>query len=314
MELDFIKGHMGGNTIIILDGRPLPGESHVLEAALKVLDRLHMHGDQAAFIYPTEKKNGLRALIVDITNRNFIPACGGFTQVLGRALVDTDLSERFGIQITDPETVINLEIRSGASPITIHTEKGTFRRAESDMTAFARLMAEDGVSRVDLEGIQAFKSGYYLVQEASELKRFYPEADFDGMNPAAVKGISEAQALFHQKKHSSTLHVSLYDMNPAGEGDLRAVFPDGVLTGNIEPTCGTGSTALALALLLTGEGERLGLAEDGRLTVKLETGGGPVMGGPDITAVTIETDGSLVLRASFSHSFIEITAQGKVFI
>jgi proline racemase len=312
MELDFIKGHMGGNTIILLDGRQVPDESDVLETALKVLDRLHLCADQAGFIYPSKGENCLRALIVDITNRDFIPACGGFTQVLGRALVDTDLASRFGITLTEPLTKVTLELASGKSSIGIHIRKGSFVKVVSDMTSFARMLFEDGVAEVDLDGIKAFKSGYYLVQGAEELLKNYPEADFEEMNQSAVKAVSEAQAIFHQKKYSSSLHLSLYDTSPRSGSDLRAVFPHGITTGNIEPTCGTGSTALALALLVTGEGEKLGLVKDNKLTVKLETGGDPVIGGPDITTVEVRMQGSEVSEAAFSHSFTEITAQGKI--
>ncbi len=315
MELDFIKGHMGGNTILLFDGRQVRKESLVLETALKVLDRKRLSADQAAFLYPSKGKNTIRALIVDITNRNFIPACGGFTQVLGRALVETDIAGRFGFKIENPVFDINLELESGGSIVTVHTtKKGKFRKAESDMTSFARMLAGDGVMRVDLDGIRSFKSGYYLVQEVSSLKEHYPEADFETMNTAAVKAISEAQALFQQKGFSSSLHFSLYDASPSHGGDLRAVFPHGVLTGNIEPTCGTGSTALALALLMTGEGRDLGLVRGGKLKVKLETGGGPVLGGPDITTVMVERKEEEVQRAFFSHSFVEITAMGTVIV
>jgi len=312
MNIDFIKGHMGGNTIILLDGRQIPDESAVLETALKVLDKLHLCADQAGFIYPSESENSLRALVVDITNRDFIPACGGFTQVLGRALVDTDLASRFGITLTEPLTKVTLELASGKSSIAIHIRKGSFVKVVSDMTSFARMLLEDGVAEVDLDGIRAFKSGYYLVQGADELLKNYPGADFEEMNQSAVKAVSEAQALFRQKKHSGTLHLSLFDTSPKAGGDLRAVFPHGIATGNIEPTCGTGSTALALALLVTGEGEKLGLARGEKLTVKLETGGDPVIGGPDITTVEVYMRDGEVSEAAFSHSFTEITAQGKI--
>jgi len=315
MELDFIKGHMGGNTILLFNGRQVRRESHVLETALTVLDRKRLYADQAAFLYPSGKANTIRALVVDITNRNFIPACGGFTQVLGKALVDTDLVKWFKVKTAPQEFEVTLELESGPSTVTVHkTKGGKFRKAESDMTSFARMLAGDGVMPVDLDGIQSFKSGYYLVQEAPKLKEHYPEADFEEMNTAAVKAISEAQAFFHQKGYSSTLHFSLFDRSPAHKGHLRAVFPHGVLTGNIEPTCGTGSTALALALLLTGEGKDLGLVKGGRIKVRLETGGGPALGGPDITTVVVEKKGEEVTRAFFSHSLVEITAKGTVFV
>ncbi len=314
MNIDFIKGHMGGNLILILDGRQIKEGSQVLATALATLERNRLFGEQAGVIYPSEKKNGLKALIVDITNRAFIPSCGGFTQVLGRALVETDLAERFGITIEDPVSTVMLDTEAGETPLTIHSEKGVFKKVESDMTSFARFLSDDGAMSVDLFGISSCKAGYYLVQDAANLGERYPDADFEIMNPAAIKAISETQELFHKKGFSRTLHFSLYDKTSTNGGDLRAVFPHSVLTGHIEPTCGTGSIALALGLLASGEGERLGLVKNGVLNVRLESGGRPVMGGPDITTVVMERSGNLIRRAVFSHSLVEITARGTVSI
>lgn len=311
MNIDFIKGHMGGNLILILDGRQIKDESQVLATALAALDRNRLFGEQAGVIYPSENKNGLKALIVDITNRAYIPSCGGFTQVLGRALVETDLAESFGIIIEDPVSTVMLETEAGITPLTIHSDKGVFKKVESDMTCFARFLSDDGAMPVDLFGISSCKAGYYLVQDTANLGERYPDADFEIMDPAAIKAISETQELFHRKGFSRTLHFSLYDTAATNGGDLRAVFPHSVLTGHIEPTCGTGSIALALGLLVSGEGERLGLVRNDTLNVRLESGGRPVMGGPDITTVFMEKSGNQIRRASFSHSFIEITAQGK---
>ncbi|GAB6280095.1 MAG: hypothetical protein STSR0007_01460 [Thermovirga sp.] len=312
MKLDFIKGHMGGNLILILDGRQIKKESQVLETTLAALDRNRLFGEQAGVVYPSGKENGLKALIVDITNRAYIPSCGGFTQVLGRALVETDLAESFGIRIDDPVSTVRLETEAGETPLTIYTENGAFKRVGSDMTSFARFLSDDGAMPVDLDGIQACKSGYYIVQDASNLEKLFPGADFEEMNNAAMEAIAEAQKRFHEKGFSRSLHFSLYDTAPTNGGDLRVVFPHSVLTGHIEPTCGTGSIALALGLLASGEGERFGFVKDGKLKVRLESGGRPVMGGPDITTVVAETDGGKIHRAVFSHSLIEITAQGKV--
>ncbi|HCP07717.1 MAG TPA: hypothetical protein DIT24_04630, partial [Synergistaceae bacterium] len=40
-----------------------------------------------------------------------------------------------------------------------------------------------------------------------------------------------------------------------------------------------------------------GLVRDGRIKVRLETGGGHALGGPDITTVVVETKGEEVTRA-----------------
>ncbi len=65
---------------------------------------------------------------------------------------------------------------------------------------------------------------------------------------------------------------------------------------------------------MTGEGKDLGLVRGGRIKVRLETGGGHALGGPDITTVVVETKGEEVTGLFFSHNLVEITAKGTVFV
>ncbi|MGC9372157.1 MAG: hypothetical protein ACP5DY_02435 [Thermovirgaceae bacterium] len=315
MKLDYLKGHMGGNLILLLDGRQIPEDRRViLDTALEALGPLRLWGHQAGILFPSPKPGHVKALIADITNRDYIPACGGFTQVAGMAFATTGWAERFGLGTAGTGGTVILETESGETRLEIQqTPEGTFRTG-SDLVGFAGLLREIGTKPVDLDGIQAFQSGMYLVLDAEKVRKKHPDADFETMNSKARDALVGLQRTFHRVTGSGSLHFSLYDDRSSDSGHLRALFPHSITTGHVEPACGTGSVALALALLLSGEGKSRGLAGGKGIDVILETGGEPVLGGPDTTRVTIETDGDDILRAVFSHSLVEITSEGTVFL
>jgi diaminopimelate epimerase len=134
------------------------------------------------------------------------------------------------------------------------------------------------------------------------------------MDPFSVEVLSNLQSKYQEATGTSNLHFCLYDNRTEKEGRLRAVYPHSVQEGHIEPACGTGSVALAMALLMTDEGQRLGLSDGKSINVTLETGGKPVLGGPDETTVVISIEEDSRIKATFSHSLVEITSQGVVFV
>jgi hypothetical protein len=89
------------------------------------------------------------------------------------------------------------------------------------------------------------------------------------------------------------------------------VFPHYVQDDFFEPSCGTGSVALGIAVLAAGELDHLTPSADGRYTLNIESGGGIELGGPDITSLEIRAGSEGVKAASFSHSRVEITAIGE---
>lgn len=109
--------------------------------------------------------------------------------------------------------------------------------------------------------------------------------------------------------------ISLYDWNPERGGDLRVLFPHQPMKGHIEPACGTGSLSAGVALFESGDlRQRMGQIGSNCWDLCLESGGGPSLGGPDRTQLWLESNGSRLTGASFTHSFVEITAWGKVSI
>jgi len=314
MNLDYIKGHMGGNLIILLDGRQLPQEpQRQLEAALEVLGPLRLHGHQAGIFTPTDKPRTLGVKIVDITNRDFIPACGGLTQVTGKALATTNWANRFNVENTSDNFYVILETDAGETRLDIITKEEGITTC-TDMSSFAELLRSIGIHKIEVDGISVFRSGYYLVADAEEIRKAFPKANFESMDPFSVEVLSNLQSKYQEATGTSNLHFCLYDNRTEKEGRLRAVYPHSVQEGHIEPACGTGSVALAMALLMTDEGQRLGLSDGKSINVTLETGGKPVLGGPDETTVVISIEKDSRIKATFSHSLVEITSQGVVLV
>jgi len=108
----FIKGHMGGNEILLFNGHELP-KGRELEASLLALNPPNIRGHQAGLLYKSESNADLKVKIVDAASRGLISACGGFTQVLGKALIETDLSEKLDVEVSEPVTQVALETDAG---------------------------------------------------------------------------------------------------------------------------------------------------------------------------------------------------------
>ena len=82
----------------------------------------------------------------------------------------------------------------------------------------------------------------------------------------------------------------------------------------MEPSCGTGSVAIGVAIVATGEVERESIYREGVYEVSLETGGGSELGGPERTTLLISSNKSVITNVSFSHSLVKITTVGEIII
>jgi len=92
--IPFLKGHMGGNEIVLVPREEFSRSSE-LKAGLRILERPQVRGDQLGLLYEGTEESDLRAKIVDINSRGYLPMCGGLTQVLGKAYRRFDLSDLF---------------------------------------------------------------------------------------------------------------------------------------------------------------------------------------------------------------------------
>ncbi len=311
MLLDFIKGHMGGNTIILLHGEQLPA-GRELELSVKALDQNHLWCHEAGILYPSAGGADLRVKISEPTLPSFISACGGMTQVLGKALVETDLGDHFKIKIREPVTEVIIETDAGSAGLEIHTTGDKALRTVTDMRAFLKECLERGVRSWVLQGVEVCQAGVVLVVDAVKISEVYPRVDFINWDTPTRELLTEIQNEFQEKIGVRDYYFTLYDWNPERSGDLRVLFPHCIPQNYFEPACGTGSIALGVALVFSGELERRRGLQEGKVKLNLEAGGSIGLGGPDITELFLEISGGKPTGASFSHSLVEITVTGQV--
>jgi proline racemase len=311
MELDYLKGHMGNNIIIFLYGDQIP-KGRELEAAVEVLQPHRVSGHETGILYPPVRGGDLMVKIVGFTSRAFITACGGLTQVLGKAAVETELGRRCNLPIREPETRISLETEAGPVPITAEVVGGKAKRVWTDMGAFVTECYELGVSQLELTEVPAIKVGKFLVLDGDKVKRHSPEADFEAMTVRTREILLRLQDEFKRQTFPNYHDFSLCDWHPQSAGDLRVLFPHNLASGHVEPACGTGFVATGIGLWELGELRRRGLAQETGARVRYECGGAPVLAGSDLAFLELTCADGRVTGAAFSHSLIEIMEEGRI--
>jgi hypothetical protein len=315
MRLEFIKGHMGGNTIVILDGRQVPPE-RALDLSLKVLGENYLYSHEAGIISPGGEGVDLDVRIVGRASGKFLTACGGLTQVLGKALVQTGWGNRFGLDLQRRKTVM-LGTPGCVTPIRVFPEREAFT-TETDMTKFVEEIYGLGVEPLTLSGIDAWKIGKFLVIHADELRRALPDADVDNLDDVSRKTTVQMQEEFVSSFQDAAFDVAVYDHYPVrNQCSFRVLFPHSILKGLIEPSCGTGSIAACVAAVYDGyvaTAEFETQDSEMTMTFDLESGGGASLGGPDTSRVEVTLESGVITKATFSHNNVQITCAGHLFL
>jgi hypothetical protein len=313
MKLDFVRGHMGGNLIILLRGEQIPAGTE-LETAVKLMGPNYLHAHEAGILYPGSRPGEIEVKIVEPSVPCFISACGGFTQVLGAALVETELGNYFGVDTNSNPVEAMLLTGCGPTELKIDTDGQKASMIKTDMDCFVRECYERGVGAYEYGELQYMRAGKFLVINTDLFEAAYPGLDFVSWDQKTRDILKAIQHDFMERTGEIEPNVAVYDWHPERSGDLRVVFPHYVQDDFFEPSCGTGSIALGIAVLAAGELSHLNPAESGWLTLKIESGGGIELGGPDITVLEIKADAGSVKTAVFSHSRVEITAVGVAMI
>ncbi len=310
MKLDFVRGHMGGNLIILLRGEQIPAGTE-LETAVKLMGPNYLHAHEAGILYPGSRPGEIDVKIAEPSVPCFISACGGFTQVLGAALVETELGRYFGVDLTCVPVEAVLLTGCGPTELKIDFDGQKALRIKTDMECFVRECYERGVGTLNYGEFNYMRVGKFIVINADHFNEAYPGLDYVNWNRKARDILQAIQHDFMERTGEIEPNVALYDWRPERGGDLRVVFPHYVQDDYFEPSCGTGSVALGIAIFTAGELGRLNPAESGWVTLNIESGGGIELGGPDITTLEIKIGSESVKAAAFSHSRVEITAVGE---
>jgi len=306
LKVDFVKGHMGGNEIILVHASQIP-KQHRVKAALSLMESPGLRGDQVGILEKPRAGGDVKVKIVDRTEKTYITMCGGLTQVLPRALMQTDLGRRYGISRTFKQLALETDL--GIVKISVNKAKGKVT-THTDMTKFVQECYHYGISQIRVAGVDALKVGEFLVVDAQVLRERYADANFEQMDAKEREILISLQKDYDKQKFlpRPNSNYSLFDIYPEDPTHGRVVFPHNITNGHIEPSCGTGTTAVAVALAETKR------TPNGSVTLRFDSGGGPFLGGPETTEMQMEVENSRVKRAEFSHSLVEITANGKAWL
>lgn len=302
---------MGGNEIILLKGEAIP-VGREIEIALQVLYPPNIRGHEVGLLYPAPGNNHLKARIIGGISKRFISMCGGLTQVLGKALITTNLAQEFGLSITHPSTIITLETEAGPIRITINLDTSG-ERVVTDMTAFVRECYRFGVEFLEIFGVRVIRIGKFLVANADAINQAHPDINLEHIEAKTLDVLSNMQNEFNNLCFPSepTANFSVYDLHPANADHTgRVLFPHAISSDRIEPACGTGTVAIGLAMAETGE---INYIENSSVRLLFESGGTTFqIGGPDITTLKIQLKDKKLTKATFSHSLVEIIARGQL--
>ena len=319
-KIDFVKGHAGFDEVILVFGdQNEPGAE--LDVGLPLLFKPSLGAVEVGFIYPPERGGDIRVKMIDSTSCNYITMCGGLTQVLGKAIVESDIGRYFKIKVTEPKTQVIMETDSGTIPITIEVANGATKKVWTDMRAYVQQCYTMGVRPVRIGSVNAIAVGInppsleFLVARVDELERAYPEVDFWAKTQPSLDALTNLYQAFmkEQKITGGFLYGAFYDMRHETRGNGRVMFrfyPTNFQDHTqIEWTCGTGTTAIGMAMALNGE-----IADNGKSSVMFEVGSHRVVGDKQmLTELALETQDSRVVGSQFSHNLIELLASGKIY-
>lgn len=316
-SLDFVKGHCGWDTLTLLVEGQVPPERE-LASALKILAEPVQGGLEVGFMGRGSRPDEVRLRMVDSTSRDWIPMCGGMSQVIGKALVETFLHDHFAVDIDAPRLHFKLLTPSGTMPIAVEVNDRRATRTLTTMDGFVSYLYERGVEPLTLNGCELLRVGHMLVIDLAALERAHPGLDFTTRRPGEaldiVNGMLEAYVKRADGQHGVV--GMMYDDRPEASGQFR-IYPRfyskdmAAASSPYEFQCGTGTVAVGLAL-----------AYRGTLPFKSTSGSilfewGSQRTTPDpygvrTSQLNLTLQGARVRQANFSHSVVEILSEGKL--
>lgn len=315
--IDFVKVHAGWDEILFLYGNQIP-QGMEKEIGLSLLTHPSLQATELGILYQAQGQANLKVRMLDRTTNGFITMCGGLTQCLGKALIETDIGDRFGIPVNEPITKVTLETDAGQIPLRIEVKDGIATRVFSRMTSVVEGYYSRGVRKVIVDGIVAQSIGVkpphmsFLVFNVDNLREKHPEIDFFGTDPQALVILRNLFSSFLSTLNGTPfLYAMLYDMHPERGGDARLAsrfLPLHVQKG-IESGCGTGTAAVALAMLENRDFN----SGDGIKHVRFENGSYALLDTEQVIADWEMTcDQWRCSDAWINFNIIEIVAAGRV--
>jgi hypothetical protein len=315
MKIDFVKGHCGWDVVTLIDANQVPAD-RALACAIKIVSPPLDGGLEVGLMSPGDRPDTIRLQMVSSTAKDWIAMCGGMTQVIGKALVETFLRDHFAIDTARQIVSLTLLTPSGEIPVRIEQRDGKAMSVTSTMDAYVDYCYRRGVEPIQLGGFAALRVGDYLILDVRRLERHFPDNDFTRRD--AGPHLDIVNSLLHRfgtQFGMNGVTGMLYDDRPEGPGQFR-VFPrfysPDLAAARVpwEFQCGTGTIAVLIALA-----HQDCLARDTSQQLCLEWGSYRTTRDPygiRTTQVSVTLENRRLRHAHFSHSVIEILAEGQL--
>lgn len=321
--IDFVKIHAGWDEIVFLHGEQLP-KGREIEICLSVLRKPSIGGIEVGILYPSRGRGHIRIKMVDDTQKGYIRMCGGLTQAIAKAIVETPIGRHYGIVVRRGLNTIALETDAGLIHIEMVVENQRVKRVTTHMNAYVETLYGLGVETVNVAGIECVSVGLtdnsleYLVLDVDELSKSYPIVDFWRRDTGSLVILERVYAAFLKQKNlsSGVVYSVLYRLEANRKGkSVQAVFrfypwldPGG---SHPEFGCGTGSVALGIALHSRGHIQ----CREEPLKLPIIVGGEHLPENTRVkTQLVLEGNPSRITAASFSHDRIELVAAGTLYL
>lgn len=315
VELDFVKGHCGWDAVTLIPQGQIAAADE-LSSALKILGPPIYGGLEVGWLGRGEWPDEIKLRIVDSTTKTWLPMCGGMTQVIGKALVETFLRDHFKVDVTRPVLNMKLVTAAGRIPIQVAIRDRKATTVTTTMDDYVAYLYQHGVERLVLEDVPFLRVGAFAVIDVAALTERYPGVDFTRRdNGPHLDIVNEMLRAFMRRLDTAGVYGMLYDDRPEKIGQFR-VFPrffSNDLTVARFPwefQCGTGSIAVAVALA---HEDRLPIAPEG--DVLFEWGSHkatPDPYGVRTSLLHLQLTERRVTKAAFSHSVVEILSEGRM--
>lgn len=295
---------MGGNAILLLRGDMLPPEDEI-NVTNFLVKHVGFRADEVGIVRATQVPRTYSVNIIFTATMKYITMCGGLTQVLGRAVLDHAL----GIAAGPGDEIL---LTTGAGKVRIRLPATPEEGVWTDMSAFVAQCYSLGLEECfsleeEFAGIRVFKVGKFLVADVTA-------GSVNVLDDQTYQLLGNLQTRFNQRyfPEQPSWNFALFDRRAAAGSWGRCVFPHIATDRVCEPSCGTGSVAIAMA---GAHWYRLGGSEVTRnANVVLECGSLHKLGGTQHATVRLGFTGGAVSDCWFSHSTVEVRIVGTAIL
>ncbi len=317
MHVDFVKGHCGFDALTLVPEGQIPSGQE-LEAALKIIDAPINGGIEVGILGEGNNPDEIKLRMIDSTSRDWLSMCGGMTQVIGKALVETFFRNHFNIDILSPQITIRLLTEAGTIPIEIEIHNREASKITTIMDDYAAHLYREEIEGMTLQGCEVLRVGEFIVMEVRALEARHSDIDFTRRDPGPhLEIINDMLKEFICRKGSMHgVAGMMYDQRPQGPGQFRLYprfYSRDLSAAKIpyEFQCGTGTVAVGVAIAHNGQIP----FQDNKGSIIFEWGNQVVTPDPygiRTSQLNLSLDNGRVTQASFSHSVVEILQEGKI--